>query len=390
LPVPLLLGPNTAMRLNGVDIPNAPLKINEDGTLSIQQVGTLQSILNLMGKEELGIKVEVDDISGKEMATGMEKGFWAKAGREVNQALVGVLVKPFVQGVSVLGNLGRLVDYVFMGDKAGMKDALRDTWNSLTAIPASWAGYILEKIPFRTVKEFGEKLSNWSLGHGWGFTNSDIWDLSRPNPNKKIGLFLGINNGVTEAKGVDKNGNPKYFRVHWDERTKRALTDSLLEPIFDEIDPIPVYTGNFFADVIYVMFNRAGWSVASQNLLGQIGANNYEAVIAYSGGGPFVKAHESEIQSDLFGFVGAPGIEKNWYKGANIVVAHEKDLVTNIGIQEDGKRMGLSLNFRFGKGTGNILRTKAPESRIDPGNSSPHAVEKYLEEVALWLNQKKH
>lgn len=57
LPAPLFVGPNSSLRLNGVDIVEAPLHVTPNGDIAAKQIGSAKDLVNLMGKEDLGIKV---------------------------------------------------------------------------------------------------------------------------------------------------------------------------------------------------------------------------------------------------------------------------------------------------------------------------------------------
>ncbi len=57
MPVPILIGPRSNFRLNGVDLAETPLHITAKGDLSAKQLGRPQDLANLLGKEELGISV---------------------------------------------------------------------------------------------------------------------------------------------------------------------------------------------------------------------------------------------------------------------------------------------------------------------------------------------
>jgi len=74
LPVPLLIGPNTAIRLNGVDIPDSAVQVSNDGTLSAKQLGATQYLTNLVGKEDLGVHAAFSPPSTKNQESGFSLG----------------------------------------------------------------------------------------------------------------------------------------------------------------------------------------------------------------------------------------------------------------------------------------------------------------------------
>ncbi len=396
LPVPLLVGPNTAIRLNGVDIPQSPLRINDDGTLSLHQLGKVDDLVNLMGKENLGIKVSLvqpqkEDRGGK---IGIEKehGFWRKASLEVRDGVEAVVARPAIQGVSVFGNAAHFLVAVMKGDGNEAKKALWDTWNSLTAIPASLVGYICEKIPVRSVREFGEKLSNWSIGHAWGYTHAELRQLCQYDSSKKYGLFLGVGRGPTDVAGVNIDGNPQYYKDSLRKDLIRgAKNQERVIAVIKQIDIVPVYSGNLFADILYVACERSGWHLGTRHLDNQVSNPAYDVAIGHSGGAVRVREDDTGIKANVRAFIGAPGTESNWYRGADLVVAHDNDRITNIALREDGKEMGVSLNFRFGKGEGNILRTPGPESKMGLERESAHDVVNYMiKEVIPWLIEREN
>jgi len=74
LPIPLLMGPNTAIRLNGVDIPDSAVQVRNDGTLSAKQLGAPQDLMNLAGKGDLGIDVSFSPPSKQNQGNGFSLG----------------------------------------------------------------------------------------------------------------------------------------------------------------------------------------------------------------------------------------------------------------------------------------------------------------------------
>jgi hypothetical protein len=56
-PLPLLVGPRAAFRLNEVDIPNNPLKISAEGHLLSKQIGDVKDLAQLANQEDKGIRL---------------------------------------------------------------------------------------------------------------------------------------------------------------------------------------------------------------------------------------------------------------------------------------------------------------------------------------------
>ena len=59
LPVPVFVGPRSSFRFNGTDMAESPLKVTRNGDIASKQFGDAEDITALLGKEDLGIKVDV-------------------------------------------------------------------------------------------------------------------------------------------------------------------------------------------------------------------------------------------------------------------------------------------------------------------------------------------
>lgn len=59
LPIPLLVGPRAAVRMNGVDIPDVPVQITPEGKLAKPILGEAEKLLSLQLKENDGITMSV-------------------------------------------------------------------------------------------------------------------------------------------------------------------------------------------------------------------------------------------------------------------------------------------------------------------------------------------
>jgi len=57
LPVPIMVGPNSGLRMNGVDLPEAPLQVTSEGHIDTKQLGSTKDLVNLMGREDVGINI---------------------------------------------------------------------------------------------------------------------------------------------------------------------------------------------------------------------------------------------------------------------------------------------------------------------------------------------
>jgi hypothetical protein len=74
LPIPLLVGPRSSIRLNGVDVSEAPVKLNDKGTLDPHQLGRAQDLLDLSGKEKLGITLTISPPTPENSKAGFSLG----------------------------------------------------------------------------------------------------------------------------------------------------------------------------------------------------------------------------------------------------------------------------------------------------------------------------
>src|ERR1044071_4379424 len=74
LPVPLLVGPRSSLRLNGVDLSENPVKLDATGNLSSMQLAQARDLLNLKGHEKDGLQLNLTPPEPGSTQTGFSLG----------------------------------------------------------------------------------------------------------------------------------------------------------------------------------------------------------------------------------------------------------------------------------------------------------------------------
>src|SRR5262249_10537223 len=65
-PAPLFLGKDAVVRVNGVDLPQGPLQIENSGKLSRKQLGSLVGLLSLQQHPETGLSITFEKPTGED------------------------------------------------------------------------------------------------------------------------------------------------------------------------------------------------------------------------------------------------------------------------------------------------------------------------------------
>ncbi|MCB4756248.1 MAG: hypothetical protein LHV69_04335 [Elusimicrobia bacterium] len=522
LPIPFLAGPRSATRMNGVDLSEVPLRVNEKGGLFPQQIPADASVMNLLGREDDGIDVAVKRTDGEEgkglsLANGLRDIWYAMSGRkgevdgmrkellalrdekpevfllaagfsdpsfmsfgELKAAMGAVkslgvepgktpagakreqdqapaldqskvipgpeqpveglrkkidlnlevfgektplpgagekirpegasrkefgwwanikntpralledgFMKPVAQAFAAVMNgvvaLGSVVYGAVTMDWGPAKKFGYHFWNSITAIPANLAGFVLERIPNDAIRGFGEKLRNWGKGHGWGHPHCDFPDLVRVDMSKSIPVALGVGIGPTQIVGRDGQGKPIYLKENLNQEYFKKWNKEYRE-VIKEFDFVPIYTGNLFADIVYVAFEMVGYPITSRYASENYKNRSYEFSIGHSGGAAYQVTNEGVMEARKPIMVGAPGTDKGLYRKSALVVEHTDDfIVPHITPKDSGRSVGVDFTWRFGRGEGNVLRRPAPVDRMEPGKKNAHYLDVYMETIIPWM-----
>lgn len=351
--------------------------MNPDGTLSPKQLGSLQDLVNLLSKEEMGIKVEVNLDAQKPEEIGGHMSVGAYLNQKALMGAENLLARPIVFAVGAVGGavaavihgvkvLYGAVKGLFAGSgdnrwatfKSSIHDLKEDLLLASMVRPVAGVfGYFLSFSPVKSgIHKLSEKLDNWAL-KGKFVDDAKLAELVVPKGDAKILIILGVgNNSLKEV--VDNFGKVSNCKTFFHDKLEQNILSTYFKnpetrdkalQVLAKMDFVAPYTGNLIMDVVFSAFEKSGWSIVSRKILPAYEKMDYEMTLAHSAGAYVYDGRKDNIRTKLATLIGAEGADLGRYKDLNpettSKTGFEHDLVTHVAPMENGKAIGVQYGF---------------------------------------------